>query len=336
MDKTTTVSKVELTIDSNIKFEITDSEILIYNVPITGEIVQQYADGAAYKPLEEIQKIDVANTPIAFLHPTKSFEEMSTKEKAAESIGFLSKPTFDEKHPDKLYSDLIIKRSEDTKHLEEKLEAGEGVDVSIGFKYEKEEASGSFLGKAFDYVQRNIKLDHLAILLDKFGQVHPGRAPFPFYGIGADKADLKMAEDKNIQLEKDHALLQKDHADLTKEVEALKSEKATDADTISKLEADKNDLSEKLKSATDSLKVFQDKEKEAVDSMRNELSEKMPSMKAVFDSADSEAIKSAHADMKSKEAKSLDGAEGEEESQDYDSEALNSQFRNVKKQGDKN
>ena len=310
---------IDISIGKGANFEITNTKTIIKNVPITGEIVQDYQDGVAYKPLEEIKNILVDNVPITFLHPSKAVKAMKTSEAGDNVHGLLKSPSLDEKDnidESKLYSDLIIFRSEMTKDLEEMLKVGEGIDVSIGFEFVKEEKKGSALGRDFDYIQRKIKLDHLAILIDEFGKVHRGRAPFPFFGIGADQLDeeLKMSNENYEKILEEKVKLASDLNDVNVKVESLTSQAATDADAISKLTSDNEDLKSSLKVATDELSVFKDAAKVVIDEMRGELSEKMPAMKAVFDSANDEAIKTAHDEMKKNTATSIDGADGKKKS----------------------
>lgn len=197
----------DVTIEGGADHEINDENIVIYNVPLTGEIVQEYHDGAALKSWDEVKKISTKNVPATFMHPEIEgihmlVDEMSTVEKSEHVIGFLTKPSLDRKDvvkEKKLYSDIVIKRTDSTKHIESKLEAKEMVDVSIGFQFTKDSTPGELNGKSYDYVQRNIKLDHLAVLIDDEGTVHQGRAPAPTYGIGADKKDEddKMSKGKD-------------------------------------------------------------------------------------------------------------------------------------------
>jgi len=54
-------------------------------------------------------------------------------------------------------------------------------DVSIGFTFEHDMTKGEWNGTAYDYVQRNIFLQHVAAPLEK------GRCPSPICGIAVDK-----------------------------------------------------------------------------------------------------------------------------------------------------
>lgn len=289
-------------------FEITETHIIVYNVPITGEIVQQYEDGVAYKPLDEIKKIEVDNFPITFLHPDVLISEMSTSEFAKTAVGTLKKPSLSRKNPEtidstKKYADFVVGRSSQTIHFETALKQGRGVDVSIGFRYTEEETSGVFKNQSYDCIQTQFKMDHAAILMDDEGRVYRGRAPFPKYGIGADMDDGKMSDNKIEELTQENK-------DLKAKVDSLEgqlaSKTAMDADVKSA-----TDKAEKMeKRATDAeekLAVFEEKEKAAVDQKRKELSEKYPAVASAFDSADAESINKSYEQMKEKQAKDIDG-----------------------------
>lgn len=200
-------STFDINIAKGADFEIMDEHIIIYNVPITGEIVQDYNDGKALKPLNEIKKISVDNIPITLMHNqnvvnTGLVSDMTTEQKQENVKGFITAASLDRKDDSKiddkkLYADFIIYKTDDTKNLQSKLESKDGVDVSIGFQYTQDSTPGSLDGKEYDYVQRNIRLDHLAVLIDEAGLVHEGRAAFPNFGIAADKknnGDGKMSK----------------------------------------------------------------------------------------------------------------------------------------------
>jgi hypothetical protein len=54
-------------------------------------------------------------------------------------------------------------------------------DVSIGFTYDMDPTPGSWRGIPYDFVQRNIMIDHLAAFVEE------GRCPSPYCGIGVDE-----------------------------------------------------------------------------------------------------------------------------------------------------
>jgi hypothetical protein len=69
-------------------------------------------------------------------------------------------------------------------------------DVSIGFFYTADKTPGTivdgpFQGEAYDYVQRSMFHDHLAVGLD----AKNGRCPSPYCGLGADEITQKIGND---------------------------------------------------------------------------------------------------------------------------------------------
>ncbi len=56
-------------------------------------------------------------------------------------------------------------------------------DNSIGFSCDKDITPGEFQGQKYDYVQRNICIDHLAAPIEQ------GRCPSPYCGINVDAAE---------------------------------------------------------------------------------------------------------------------------------------------------
>jgi hypothetical protein len=53
-------------------------------------------------------------------------------------------------------------------------------DVSIGFTYDLDKTPGDWRGQHYDYIQRNIFIDHVAV------GVPVGRCPSPYCGLGVD------------------------------------------------------------------------------------------------------------------------------------------------------
>jgi len=65
----------------------------------------------------------------------------------------------------------------------DKIRTGQLKDNSIGFSCDKDVTPGEFQGQKYDYVQRNICIDHLAAPIEQ------GRCPSPYCGINVDSAD---------------------------------------------------------------------------------------------------------------------------------------------------
>ena len=69
------------------------------------------------------------------------------------------------------------------------VKSGKRKDVSIGFFYDFDETPGDWNGEKYDFVQRNILIDHLA------AGVPVGRCPSPYCGISVDSFVRKLAAD---------------------------------------------------------------------------------------------------------------------------------------------
>ena len=337
----------DIQISKGADYEIYKDRLVIFNVPLTGEIVQEYDDGFAFKPAEEILKIDVQNIPVTFLHPDDHLEQMDTKQVAEKSLGFLRKPSLDRKETyskKKLYADMVIFRNERTEILEEKLSNDEGIDVSIGFTANYDITPGTALGKDYDFVQRNIALDHLAILMDEEGFIYEGRASYKAgYGIGADQANIKRKVDEKI-IEKtlsDNKKMASDISNLTRERNEAVDKSKNLSDELKKSQDSVKTISDENKTLKDSLKVFEDAETALIDNKRKTLSEKYPNMDSVFKTADSKSINTAFDKMEEESKKnpkkdmSSQGGEGNSEGENSEAkkeqDAFDLQFK-VKKE----
>ncbi|MDQ1279487.1 MAG: hypothetical protein QG670_749, partial [Thermoproteota archaeon] len=61
-------------------------------------------------------------------------------------------------------------------------------DVSVGFTFKQDSTPGIWRGQPYDYVQRDIFLQHVA------GAISKGRCAFPFCGLGADESASDLWE----------------------------------------------------------------------------------------------------------------------------------------------
>jgi hypothetical protein len=327
--KNTLHSTIDISISQGADFEITDTKIIVYNVPLTGEIVQQYEDGFAFKPADEITKIIVKGVDVTFLH-VGTVNTMPTLEFAKNAQGSLREPSLDRKDnvdDKKLYADIVIFRTADTVHLEQALNDGKGIDVSIGFSYMLDPTPGVFNGVSYDYVQRNIILDHLAVLMDQHGTVYPGRAPFPFYGIGADSKNnyIKMVGEKtvsedlynksidqNTTLTSDNAKLKISNDELSTKVSELETTSTDANDKLTKANDELVAANKKLEDADAELKDFRQAKVDAKATKVTELKEKYPAMDTMFDTASDDAIDKAHKELQDAKQKNInaDGGNG--------------------------
>jgi len=189
-----------------VDFIFANDKIIIYNVPIVAELVQPYNNGFAYKSADEINKISVINTPVTMLsdvadHPNMQLADMSPTQRTDVQVGYLTEPSKPKTTDSdkKRYADMVLDDNDLTRTMLDAYKAGTIVDVSIGFSFEYVADTGVFDGVNYDYKQTNIKLDHLAILMDASGNIAQGRMPSPIGGIGADSENngVKMTNQTN-------------------------------------------------------------------------------------------------------------------------------------------
>jgi len=187
------------TLNDKIKTD-TDTELTIPAI-IASEIVQQYDDGYAYKPADELKKMAeiaqlIGAVPVKILeHPGASTNYLLLKH--GDVNGKATNFEFVKNLPDPK-TGRPMRRGVKTditwiKHLTpedtiNRMIDGELRDVSIGFTFDSDRTSGVWQGQNYDYVQRNIFLNHVAAPIPK------GRCAGPLCGIGFD-ANLKFGID---------------------------------------------------------------------------------------------------------------------------------------------
>lgn len=175
------------------KILVDDDDHLVMPAVIASEIVHQYEDEWAYKPADELESMakvasDIGSVPVKILeHPGASTNYLLLKQSdvygRAENFQFVKnlkdsktgRPMrrgvradirwFKDRVPEKVLTQI---RDADLR------------DVSIGFTFDQDQTAGKWNGINYDYVQRNIFLNHLAAPIQK------GRCPGPVCGIGFD------------------------------------------------------------------------------------------------------------------------------------------------------
>ena len=323
----------------------------IFNVPILATMTQQYSDGIALKDTEEILKVEVDQVPLTLVdyaptHPNHLVKS-NTFEKKDVIVGMMSEPSMSKtRSPTKRYADFILFKTPKINALIDAYLSGSYIDTSIGFYSENDHTPGEFLGQKYDYIQRNIKLDHNTILIDRNGNRSTGRMPSPIGGIGADSNNgghtmsddlkkqmdaMKIASDEaiaNIKAENQKQIdaLKKDNeetiATLNKEKDALKKKvgsideeekiKMLSADLetsktdLDKTKVDMKEVKDELKVAQDSLKVFTDKEEKDLKVKVDALKALHPEFADLFDKADAEYINTKYDESQKKDGNSKD------------------------------
>jgi hypothetical protein len=180
----------------NMKFDalqiVEDSKCCLkVNAVITKEGVYPYPDGRAFKSRMELLKAThtARNAKITILDHPDSLVVMSQKQ----IHGMVEKPFFDR---DRIRALLNFDKSVCPKDFVDSVRAGTASkDVSIGFYYQPDLTPGKWNGSDYDYVMRDIVIDHVAVGVLK------GRCSFPDCGIGVDTMMKRISfkEDKVVQ-----------------------------------------------------------------------------------------------------------------------------------------
>lgn len=164
----------------------TDNEITMQAV-IAREIVQPYEEGKAYKPGDELEKAAWTaenRWVIALEHPATGLltrrEDINGKMSNVKFVKDLMDPKTKRPMVRGIKADITWFKDKTPKAVLDALHARTMSDVSIGFTYEEDMTPGEFNGEHYDFVQRNIFIDHLC------APTEIGRCPSPLCGIGVD------------------------------------------------------------------------------------------------------------------------------------------------------
>lgn len=190
------------TLEDKIVYE--DNEVLTMPAIIASEIVHQYEDGWAYKPAEELEKMArtanrIGSVPVKILeHPGADtnyllLRQSDTQGKAA-NFQFV-KNLVDEKTKRPMRrgvrADITWFKDVVPPDVLERVKNGDLRDNSIGFTFDYDDTSGDYNSVHYDYIQRNIFLNHIA------APIEAGRCPGPICGIGYD-ASLMIKFDAQV------------------------------------------------------------------------------------------------------------------------------------------
>jgi hypothetical protein len=153
---------------------------------IAREGVFPYPEGKAYKPAAELK--EAAWTAegawvVAEKHPDTVVLTVRDDIK-----GKVEYPKFCEKINGIIGNLRFFRAKCDAKFLDE-IKSGKRRDVSLGFFYDFDATSGDWNGEHYDFVQRNILVDHVA------AGVPVGRCRSPYCGIAVDALIRKIALD---------------------------------------------------------------------------------------------------------------------------------------------
>lgn len=175
-----------------------DEQYLVIKAVVMSEIVHQYSDGWAYKPADELEKATLSanHRPITILkHPSDGIVR-----RRSQVYGSVENPVFRKDLNDPktnrpcrrgteaelwFYRDKAPEVKAGTyraisEKIADSIRKGTLKDNSIGFTCEIDETKGEFQGKKYDYVQREIFIDHLAAPIER------GRCSSPYCGLAVD------------------------------------------------------------------------------------------------------------------------------------------------------
>ena len=179
---------------------IEDSDkFLVVKAVIASEIVQPYRNEHtgkmenAYKPADELEAATWTAEDVrikSLSHPKGNDVDVK-----ADIHGKVRNPHFRKdlmdpktKRPCRrgIEADLYFYKEHAPKDVLDSIRKNQLRDCSIGFTCDKDPTSGDFQGQHYDYVQRNITINHLA------APIPTGRCPSPLCGINVDSADEPM------------------------------------------------------------------------------------------------------------------------------------------------
>ena len=187
----------KIALDSKIVFE--DDKILTMSATIASEIVHEYEDGWAYKPADELEKMATTasrllSRPVIILkHPQTAFVQTHDDVHGRVTDFKFHKDLIDPKtrRPNRRGVTANISWFKDVvpEDIIVEIKSGALRDDSIGFAFMQDKTPGEWNGQKFDYVQRNIFLDHVA------APIPLGRCPSPFCGIAVDSVPFNAEID---------------------------------------------------------------------------------------------------------------------------------------------
>jgi hypothetical protein len=160
------------------------------NAVITKVGVYPYPDGRAFKSRMELLKATrtAKNAKITILDHPDSMVIMSQNQ----IYGTVENPFFER---DKIRATLNFDKYVTPPRFLADVRAGKLKDVSIGFYYAPDATPGNWNGQPYDYVMRDIVIDHVAAGVVK------GRCTFPSCGIGVD-AMMRQARARRFVIDK--------------------------------------------------------------------------------------------------------------------------------------
>ena len=188
------------------KILVDDDTHLTMPAVIASEIVQQYEDGWAYKPANELERMariagDIGAVPVKILeHPSVATARLLVKQSdvygRATNFQFvknLRDPKTGRPMRRGVLADVTWLKHRVPEAVLTQVRNGTMRDVSIGFTFDTDHTPGAWNGTKYDYVQRNLFLNHIAAPIPK------GRCPGPVCGIGYDISPKYGLDEETLQ-----------------------------------------------------------------------------------------------------------------------------------------
>jgi len=167
-----------------------DDKFLVVKAVIASEIVHKYKDGMAYKPADELEKAAwtaEGRWVKALSHPAsdhiRNVNDINGRMENPRFRKDLNDPKTNRPCRRGIEVDIRFFKDRTGKEVLDKIQSGQLKDNSIGFSCDKDVTPGEFQGQKYDYVQRNICIDHLAAPIEQ------GRCPSPYCGINVDAVE---------------------------------------------------------------------------------------------------------------------------------------------------
>ena len=158
-----------------------NDDILVMPAVIARELVQEYPEGRAYKPAEELEKaawtaegrwVAVMQHPETGLITRRS--DVKGRIEGAEFAKDIVDPKTKRPMVRGIRANIKWFKKDVPKQLLDDVKSGALRDVSIGFTYEEDRTPGEWEGQAYDFAQRNIFIDHVV------APCPLGRCPSPY------------------------------------------------------------------------------------------------------------------------------------------------------------
>ena len=162
-------------------------DILVMPAVIARELVQEYPEGRAYKPAEELEKAawTAEGRWVAVMqHPETGLitrrNDVKGRIEGAEFVKDIVDPKTKRPMVRGIRANVKWFKKDIPNQILDDVKSGALRDVSIGFTYEEDRTPGEWEGQAYDFAQRNIFIDHVV------APCPAGRCPSPYCGIGVD------------------------------------------------------------------------------------------------------------------------------------------------------